>query len=429
MNGTVRQHKKFFLGRQPILDSRQEIVGYELLFRSTEKNESEYESQDQASMSVITSALSGFGFREVLGDKAGFINVTEEVLMSDMVEILPHDQTVLELLESVRLTGAVRERCRELKSSGFRIALDDHIYAPEHEELYRFVDVVKIDILETPQEQLPEIVTALRRFPVKLLAERVETVGQFHDCLELGFELFQGYFFARPVVLKRRGLEPSQMVMLRLLSCLRDEAELDEIQDVFRTAPELSYNLLKLVNSVHIGLRDKIRNLRHAIMILGLDKLRRWVQLAAFAGADSRGVNNPLLEMAAVRGRLMEYLVMERYGLERGDDPVEAAFMTGILSLMDTLFGTSLEEILLELHLSDEVASALLNRQGELGILLALAETLEQANFGEVQELVEKTDIPLSLLLAAQLDAFNWRASVMADNEVIPAHLPDSPHL
>lgn len=417
MKGATPLHNKFFLGRQPILDSQQEIVGYELLFRSTERNVSEYESQDQASMSVIASALAGFGFREVLGDKLGFINVTEEVLLSDMVEILPHEQTILELLESVRLSGVVRERCRELKSKSFRIALDDHIYAPEHEGLYRFVDVVKIDILETPRELLPEIVTALRRFPVKLLAERVETVGQFQDCLELGFDLFQGYFFARPVVLNRKGLEPSQMVMLRLLSCLRDEAELDEIQEVFRNAPELSYNLLKLVNSVHIGLREKIKNLRHAIMILGLDKLRRWVQLAAFASSDSRGINNPLLEMAAVRGRLMEYLIMERYGLRRGSDPVEAAFMTGILSLMDTLFETSLEEILKELHLSDEVVSALLYRQGELGTLLALAETLEQANFGEVQELVEKTDIPLAMLLAAQLDAFNWRASVMADKE------------
>jgi EAL and modified HD-GYP domain-containing signal transduction protein len=153
-------------------------------------------------------------------------------------------------------------------------------------------------------------------------------------------------------------------------------------------------------------------------MILGLDKLRRWVQLAAFASFDSRGINNPLLELAAVRGRFMEYLIMERHSLSRGIDQVDAAFMTGIVSLMDTLYDTSVEEILNELNLSNEVVAALLNREGELGTLLALAETLEQANFGEVQDLVERTEIPLSLLLDAQLDAFNWRASIMADNEV-----------
>ncbi|MBI2354647.1 MAG: EAL domain-containing protein [Deltaproteobacteria bacterium] len=416
MSDDKPQHRKFFLGRQPILDPRQEIVGYELLFRSSEKNVSEYESQDQACTSVIVGALAGFGLREVLGDKDGFINITQEVLLSDLVEILPREQTILELLESVSLNGTARERCRELKSMNFRIALDDHIYAPEHEELYRFVDIVKIDILETPPAMLPEIVGELRRFPVKLLAERVETPEQFQDCLELGFDLFQGYFFARPVVLKRKGIEPSKLAMLRLLGCLRNEAELDEIEAIFRNTPELTFNLLKLVNSVHLGLREKIRSLRHAIVILGLDKLRRWVQLAIFASSDSRGINNPLLEMAAVRGRLMECLIMERYTLPRGSDPVEAAFMTGILSLVDILFEASIEEIVKELRLSDEIASALLNREGELGTLLALAETLEHANFGEVQELVEKTDIPLSLLLAAQLDAYNWRRSITAGN-------------
>jgi EAL and modified HD-GYP domain-containing signal transduction protein len=414
MKGSEPPQNSFFLGRQPILDTQQEIVGYELLFRATEKNVSEFESQDQACTSVIASALAGFGFRELLGDKAGFINVTEDVLLSDMVEILPREQTILELLESVRLNDTVYKRCRDLKAKGFRIALDDHIYAPKNGELYRFVDIVKIDMLETRSAMLPDIVAALRQFPLQILAERVETMEQFQDCLELGFDLFQGYFFARPAVLKRKGLEPSKVAMLRLLGCLRDEAELDEIEDIFRNTPELSYNLLKLVNSVHLGLREKIKSLRHAIMILGLDKLRRWVQLAIFASSDSRGINNPLLEMAAVRGRLMEYLIMDRYRLPRGSEPVEAAFITGILSLVDVLFETSIEEVVRELYLSDEIVTALLNREGELGSLLALAETLEQTNFGEVQELVEMTEIPLSQLLAAQLDAYNWRASIKA---------------
>jgi EAL and modified HD-GYP domain-containing signal transduction protein len=415
MNDTKPLQHKFFLGRQPVLNVQQEIVGYELLFRSTEKNFSEYESQSQASMSVISSALSGFGFREVLGDKDGFINVTSDVLFSEMVEILPREQTILELLESVELTSPVWQRCRELKDKNFRIALDDHVYSPDYEDLYPSVDVVKIDILETDPATLPAIVAALRRHPVRLLAERVETQGQFQDCLELGFELFQGYFFARPVVLRRKGIEPSKLALLQLLGYLRNETDFDKIEEVFRKNPELSYNMLKLVNSVHLGMREKIKSLRHAIMILGLDKLQRWVQLAIFASTDSRGINNPLLELAAVRGRLLECLVMDRYELARGSERVESAFMLGILSLVDVLFETSIETIVKELSLSEEITAALLHREGELGILLALAETLEQTNFGEVHDLVERTDIPLSRLLAAQLDAYNWRASIMAE--------------
>lgn len=406
---------KFFLGRQPILNIHQEIVGYELLFRSTEKNFSEYESQDQASMSVISSALANFGLNNVLGDKDGFINVTRDVLFSDMVEVLPPKQTILELLESVELTTVVKERCVELKGKNYRLALDDHVYSPEHHDLYRFVDIVKIDLLETDPAVLSETVAALRQFPVTLLAERLETQEQFRDCLELGFELFQGYFFARPAVLKRKGLEPSRMAMLRLLGYLQTETNFGKIEEIFRDHPELSYNMLKLVNSVHMGLREKIKSLRHAIMLLGLDKLRRWVQLAIFASADSRGINNPLLEMAAVRGRLLEYLVMERYQLPRGCEQVESAFMLGILSLVDVLFETSVEGIVQELRLNDEIAAALLNREGELGALLALAETLEQTNFGEVQNLTETCGIPVATLLTAQMDAFNWRVSISED--------------
>jgi EAL and modified HD-GYP domain-containing signal transduction protein len=406
---------KFFLGRQPILDIRQEIVGYELLFRSTEKNCSEFENQDQASMSVISSALANFGLNDVLGDKDGYINITHDVLFSDMVEVLPPRQTVLELLESVELTDVVKERCRQLKRKNYRIALDDHVYSPEHHDLYSFVDIVKIDLLETDPADLPEIVAALRRFPVTLLAERIETVERFQDCLELGFELFQGYFFARPVVLKRKGLEPSRTAMLRLLGNLQGETDFGKIEEIFRDHPELSYNMLKLVNSVHMGLREKIKSLRHAIMLLGLGKLRRWVQLAIFASADSRGINNPLLEIAAVRGRLLEYLVMEHYHLPRGSEQVDSAFMLGILSLVDVLFETPVEGIVRELRLNDEIAAALLNREGKLGALLALAETLEQANFGEVHHLTETSGIPVATLLAAQLDAFNWRTSIAQD--------------
>lgn len=411
----MSQHQQtFFLGRQPILNALQEIVGYELLFRSSEKNLSDFESQNQACMSVITSALSGFGFNEVLGNKAGFINVTEEVLFSDLIEILPQEQTILEILESVRLNDETRQRCFALKSKGYRIALDDHVFGAEHLELYRFVDIVKIDILETDPAMLPDIAKGLQQFPVQLLAEKVETLEQFEDCLGMGFELFQGYFFARPVVLKQKRLEPSKIAMLHLLGNLHADADFGTIEDSFRTAPELSISLLKLVNSVCTGLREKIRSLRHAIIILGLDKLRRWVQLALFASSDSRGINNPLLEMAAVRGRLMELLLMERHGLQRNCEKVEAAFMTGILSLVDVLMDTSIDVIVNELGLSDEISAALLHREGELGVLLSLAETLEQTNFGEVQELVINADISLVDLLAAQLDAYNWRDSINA---------------
>ncbi len=407
-------HEKFFLGRQPILNRDQEIIGYELLFRAAERNVAEFESYSQAAASVITSALASFGIEEVLGGKFGFINVHLSLLLSEMLEVLPVNQTVLELLEFIELDDQVLERCRELKELGFKLALDDHEFDAKYTEIYDVVDIVKIDILQVGMEALPAIVKGLRRTQVKILAEKVETVEQFDICYRMGFDLFQGYFFERPVILNKRRIDVSGMAMLKLLQQLTMDATLNEIEQTFKENPSLSYNLLRLVNSVAMGMREKIKTLRHAILMLGTEHLRRWTQLSLFAGNDTRGLNNPLLEMAAVRGRLMEILVKQRNGSMVNDEQSEAAFMTGILSLLEVLFETPMSEIISKLNLMDDVSNALLFRQGQLGSMLTLAEKLEVTDFDAVTPLLAECRVSLDQLLTAQLEAFNWRASIVA---------------
>ncbi|MDK9717905.1 MAG: HDOD domain-containing protein [Trichlorobacter sp.] len=405
---------KFFIGRQPILDVKQQIFGYELLFRAASHHTTaQFESQAQASASVISSALSDFGLQDVLGDKFGFLNITAGVLHSEMLELLPIEQSVLEILETIELDDNVRLRCSELKAMGFKIALDDHIYAPEHSAFYKMVDIIKVDIMATDPLELPGIAANLRKYPVQLLAERVETIEVFEQCLKCGFELFQGYFFERPVIIGQKRIDPSGIAMMKLLQQLNEDWDINEVEDTFRENPSLTFNLLKLVNSVMIGLREKIKNIRHAIMILGINHLRRWVQLALFAGKDDRGLNSPLLEMAAVRGRLMELLIMQRTGQSRTSDLVETAFLTGILSLLDALYETPMEHVVESLNLSEDMADALLRREGQLGQFLELAEKLEKTDFVAVQELLNTLSISLDQLLAAQLDAFNWRNSIV----------------
>lgn len=406
------KHDKFFLGRQPILDRNQEIVGFELLFRAAEVNCAQFESYSQASASVITTALATFGMQEVLGGKFGFINVHLGLLLSEMLELLPTDQTVLELLEFIKLDDTVVERCRELRALGFRVALDDHVFSKENDAVYRVVDIVKIDILDSDMEQLQDVVRELRQWPVKILAEKVETVEQFEACFKMGFDLFQGYFFERPVVLNKKKIDVSGLAMLKLLQQLTLEVPLMEIEQTFKENPGLSYNLLRLVNSVAMGMREKIKTLRHAIILLGMNHLRRWVQLSLFAGNDTRGINHPLLEMAAVRGRLMEILLQQK-GVT--GEHSEAAFMTGILSLLDALFEIPMNEIIETLNLTEKVSTALLERRGELGQLLSLVERVEAADFDAVTPLLEQCKVTLDQLLSAQLEAFNWRASIISE--------------
>ena len=405
--------EKFFLGRQPILDRNQEIIGYELLFRSAEIDYADFESHSHASSSVISLALASFGINEILGGKLGFINVHHDLLFSEMLELLPTGQTVLELLEIIRLDEAVSERCRELKEKGFLLALDDHEYDESNTDIYYIVNIIKIDILLTGMEELPKVVRQLRKFPVKLLAEKVETIEQFQICNDLGFDMFQGYFFARPVVLNRRKIDVSGMALLKLLQQLTMGASIEMIEMTFKENPGLSYNLLKLVNSVALGMREKIKTLRHAILLLGLNHLRRWTQLSLFAGHDARSLNHPLLEMAAVRGRLMEIMLRQISSRTASDEQAEAAFMVGILSLLDVLFETPMEEIIANLNLTDDVSSALLKREGKLGRMLLLTERLEVTDFDAVTPLLVECGVSLDQLLQSQLEAFNWRSAII----------------
>jgi EAL and modified HD-GYP domain-containing signal transduction protein len=404
--------KNVFLGRQPILDRNQSIVGYELLFRSADTLHANVADYSNVDSFVISNVLSNFGIHEVLGKHLGFINVAGELLMSDLLEILPAEKTVIEILETVKVTDVMLQRCRELKERGFTLALDDNLYHPDFEPLYEIADIVKIDVLQVPPDALREMVEILGNRGLTLLAEKVETIEQYHFCLELGFDLFQGYYFARPAVLNKRKIDVSGVALLKLLELVCRDAEITEIEEAFKHNPNLTYNLLRLVNSVVIGMKEKIRTLRHALVVLGMQQLKRWIQLALFASDKTGAVGNPLLETAATRGRLMENLVGKWKDEFQGRDYSDSAFMTGVLSLVDVLLGTPMHEILNQLNLDEEVRQAILERKGPLGSLLLLTEKLETMDFAEVSFLLARYQCNLDVLVDAQLEAIDWTNSL-----------------
>lgn len=404
------------MGRQPILNGLEEIVGYELLFRSPQSPTSaQFECPVQASSQVMFDVLSNFGVAEVLGDHRGFVNVDADMLMSDAIQLLPHDMIGLELLEHVVITDAVVERCRELKGMGFQLALDDHRYAPCYEPFYEgLADIIKIDLLETPLQELYQEVERFRHYPVKLLAEKVDSRHAYLRCRRMGFELFQGYFFARPTVVQKARMANASGVFFRLMHQLAHDAEIDEIEETFKQSPALTYKLLLLVNSVAFSSREKIRTVRHAIMQVGLQHLKRWVQLAIFADEGGQALNNPLMDMAAVRAAFMEELAKLELGssrLLRHANPDEA-FMVGTLSVLKDIYDINLSKIVSELNLSDEIQDALVNRGGDLGTLLCLAEMMERLELEEAAACLDRLKVPLGQVLDCQTRAYAWRTKL-----------------
>lgn len=404
------------MGRQPILNGLEEVVGYELLFRSPQSTSSAVILDSfQATSSVIFNVLSNFGIGEILGEHRGYINVDADMLMNESLDLLPRGVIGLELLESVRITPEITDRCRQLKEEGFVLALDDHRFNPEYEELYSgLIDIVKFDLIATPLDELYQEIEQLRHFPVKLLAEKVDSRHVYLRCRRMGFELFQGYFFARPSLMQKSRMENSSGTFLRLMQQLSNNAEIDEIEETFKQSPALTYKLLLLVNSVSLSTREKIRTVRHAITQIGFAHLNRWVQLAIFADDSGTGLNGALLDMAAVRAAFMEELSRlepRSSRLLRHAHP-DQAFMVGTLSMLKDIYDVDLKQIVLQLNLSDEIQDALLSREGDLGTLLCLVEMMELLELDEAAEALEKLGITIESVIACQKKAYSWRSKL-----------------
>jgi c-di-GMP-related signal transduction protein len=395
-----------FLGRQPILDRDQRIVAYELLFRAADTPGVTVTDDMHATASVIHHAFSEMGIQAVLGSQLGFINISTEMLLSDMVELLPKEQVVLELLETINVDDAVIERCRVLRQQGFTLALDDFVFNESRRPLLALADIVKVDLLLHSQDELQVTVDQLKQWPVKLLAEKVDSAEQADYCHSLGFDLFQGYYFARPMVLSAKRTDPSQMALIQLLGLLLKDADTQKIEQIFKQHPNLTYNLMRLVNSVACGVRRSITSVSQAIMVLGRQQLLRWLQLLMFTLQSGSTYPSPLLVLAATRGKMMELLAVK---LQRNADYCDEAFMAGILSLIESLINKSLAEIVSELNLGERLSAALLSREGELGTLLQLVESVEQADLDRTHSLLAQTGtLSLSNLTAAEIEAMNW---------------------
>lgn len=405
--------KEFFLARQPILSNKQSLVAYELLFRRASSGPANVFDDLSATASVIAHA-SELGIANVIGSALGFFNVDAAVLMCDFVNFLPCDKVVLEILETVEVTPELIARVAELAEQGFTFALDDVIsHSEELQRLMPLVKIIKIDITGMSHDDIAQLAKHFKNEKKLLLAEKVETIEQFQYCMELGFDYFQGYYFARPVILSGKKLAPSQLAIIELMALISADADTADIEHSIKKDASLVLTLLRLVNTPGVGMMQRIDSLGQALAVLGRRQLQRWLQIILYA-EHSKGshFNSPLLQLATTRGKLLELITEQLHPGNRA--MADTAFTVGIMSLMDTLFGQSMQAILDQVSVVDEVSGALLHREGFYGDVLKLAEyieRIEQAGALLVPTL-QKLSLPIEDLYALQLNAFEWSNNV-----------------
>ncbi|WP_228894978.1 EAL and HDOD domain-containing protein [Pseudoduganella aquatica] len=406
--------REFYLGRQPMLDRNQALFGYELLFRNAPVGPANIVSDIGATASVIAHA-SQLGMEKVIGDALGFVNVDADVIMSDIFGFLPREKVVLEIVETMEATPPVLKRMAELVSHGFSFALDDVTGETGNvQSLMPMIEYVKMSMRDTPLPILMKLAPRFKQDGKKLVAEKVETREEFKHCLDLGFDYFQGYYFAKPVIMSGKKLSPSQLAVMELMTLVTSEADNLEIERAIKRDVSLALNLLRLVNTPAVGARQRIDSLSQAVTILGRRQLQRWLQIMLYAEPSKRGHSmTPLLMLATTRGRLLELLALKLRPSQR--HCADIAFTVGIMSLMDTLFGIPMSEILAQIPVIDEVQDALMFRGGFFGDLLKLAESIEQIEELEHQIVPTLRDLAVSTdeLVELEMAAFEWSDNVV----------------
>jgi len=394
-----------FIGRQPILDARQQLVAYELLFRTAgSSGAGTLPDGTVATGRVLANALNQLGLQAVLGSKKAFLNVTVEFLQKGLHELLPRDRAVLEILEDVEPTPELVERCTQLRTKGYELALDDFVYSPAWEPLLELVTYVKLDVRALGMEETARQIGLLRGRKCALLAEKVETAEEFRRCLDLGFSFFQGYYFARPEVLGTKRVDPSLLNAINLFNLATSKTDVSCIEAGFRQDVALSYGLLKYINSVGMGLTQRVTGIRHALAVLGYLKLSRWLSLLMLSLPGNSLAPDALFRIALMRARFTELLGGKR--LSSADH--DLLFMAGMFSALDALFGKPLQEALSGIHLPSEVADALLHGTGRLAPYLQLARACEDMNVATIQHLAGTVGLTLAHVSAIQSQALGW---------------------
>jgi len=368
-----------FVARQPIFDTGTRVFAYELLFRSGIENFYDGSMDgDQTTSKLISNSFMVIGLEDIVKGKPAFINFTRNLLVRGAPSVIPKDLITVEILETVDPDEAVIKACRGLKNAGYVLALDDFIFQEKFRPLIDLADIIKVDFTLTKGQSRRTVMELCNNRTVSFLAEKVETYEDFREALDLGYSYFQGYFFSKPVIVSGRDIPSNKLDSLRILHEVnKPDADFDNIEKVIKHDLSLSYKLIKFINSVFFNLNVKIESIRHALVLLGINEIRKWVSLIAMT-AMAEDKPQELMNVSLIRARFCEYIA-PHVGLQQRSSDL---FLMGLFSVIDAIIDKPMESILKELPLSEDIKGALLEEQGSVFFhVYKLVLSYEQADW------------------------------------------------
>lgn len=368
-----------FVGRQPIYGRRLELHAYELLYRGADVDYADFSEGDRATSQVLLNTFTEFGLERIVGGHLAFINLTRGFIVGEYPLPVPRTQVVLEVLEEVDPDEQVLAGLQDLRRRGFKIALDDFVYKPEREPLLALADVVKVDILGLPPDEIRARYQQLKPLGLKLLAEKIETREQFELCRDMGFDYFQGYFLAKPNVVSGASIPANGLNLLRLMAEFQDpDHDLDRIAEIVSQDVALSYKLLRHINAAIYGMPRRIDSIKETVTYLGLSTVKNLACL--FMLSDVGEQPHELLVTAMMRAKMCELLA------RAGKAPNPSSYFTvGLFSTLDALLSAPMERVVRKLPLGEELQHALLEKRGPMAEALRCTLAYERGDWDAVQ--------------------------------------------
>lgn len=396
--------QRSFIGRQPIVNSQQEIIGYEFFFKNEgTDSHAPFEEDIQTCAKILSTTIDEMQESWLLGQQLAFINVDNVMLNSEFLELMPAEKTVLEIVHTVEMTPETLARCIALKQNKFKLALDNPQQYPQFEALIPYADYIKLDMSEMDTTQAKRLLQKYQTSTCKAIAEKVEKNAQFTSLLEAGYQQFQGYFYAKPENLTSKVINPSFDGVLHLLNLVSQEADNKTIENGFKRDTTLSYKLLRYINSVGFGLSCEVQSIGHALTILGRNQLYRWLTLLMVT-AGNNSSSPALMKTSITRGRLTE-LLGEPFFDKRDRDNL---FVVGVFSLLDVMLKVPMDQALEKLQLPEPIVEALTRREGIFGPFLKLTEACEDANNAEILQLAALLQLNPDKVNQCHMEALAW---------------------
>ena len=394
-----------FVARQPILTADEKVFGYELLFRNGVEDFFQHTDPDAASRSTLNTSLL-LGLDVLCDGHRAFVNCTRDILLKDYITLLPSEQAVVEILETVPPDDLVVAACHRLKAAGYTIALDDFAVNDPREALTDFADIIKVDIRDTSPADAAAMVKRYGPWRCRMLAEKVETREEFLAAKKAGFVYFQGYFFRRPEILTTQEIPANQLNYMRMLTAVsQTDLDVREIENLVKGEASLCYRLLRYLNSAAFGFANEIHSVRHALSILGEREVRRWIRLVATLGAG-QGKTSELVLSAMVRARFCELLSPK---IPHGDSDL---FLMGLLSLMDAILEIPISQVLDQLPIDQETKSVLLGGASRLRPFYQLMLAQESGEWKTAGELTTQLHLTENEVAECYWQAMQWAREV-----------------